>query len=51
VTDTGRLAWTDGTKPLHVNHAHHPEELLRGDADPPDELLRGNADPPDDDDE
>ena len=36
VTDTGRLAWTDGTKPPQINHAHHPEELLRGDPDPPD---------------
>jgi hypothetical protein len=37
VTDTGRLAWTDGTKPPEINHAHHPEELLRGDTDPPDD--------------
>ncbi|MDT5207781.1 MAG: hypothetical protein QOF67_196 [Mycobacterium sp.] len=35
VTDTGRLAWTDGAKPPEINHAHHPEELLRGDTDPP----------------
>jgi hypothetical protein len=35
VTDTGRLAWTDGTKPPEINHAHHPEELVRGDTDPP----------------
>jgi hypothetical protein len=35
VTDTGRLAWTDGTKPPDINHAHHPEELLHGDTDPP----------------
>ncbi len=35
VTDTGRLAWTDGTTPPEVNHAHHPEELLRGNTDPP----------------
>ena len=35
VTDTGRLAWTDGTTPPQINHAHHPEELLRGDPDPP----------------
>jgi hypothetical protein len=28
VTDTGRLAYTDGTGPPHINHAHHPEELL-----------------------
>jgi hypothetical protein len=36
VTDTGRLAWTDGTRPPEINHAHHPEELLRSDPDPPD---------------
>ena len=35
VTDTGRLAWTDGTSPPEINHAHHPDELLRGDPDPP----------------
>jgi hypothetical protein len=35
VTDTGRLAWTDGTTPPEINHAHHPEELLRGNTDPP----------------
>jgi hypothetical protein len=35
VTDTGRLAWTDGTQPPHINHAHHPEELLHGNTDPP----------------
>jgi hypothetical protein len=28
VTDTGRLAWTDGTGPPEVNLAHHPDELL-----------------------
>jgi len=37
ITDTGRLAWTDGTQPPEINHAHHPEELLRGDTDPPDD--------------
>lgn len=37
VTDTGRLAWTDGSTPPEINHAHHPEELLRGDSDPPEE--------------
>jgi hypothetical protein len=37
VTDTGRLAWTDGLEPPEINHAHHPEELLRGDSDPPDD--------------
>jgi len=36
VTEQGRLAWTDGTRPPEINHAHHPEELLRGDPDPPD---------------
>jgi hypothetical protein len=35
VTDTGRLAWTDGTRPPDINHAHHPEELLHGNTDPP----------------
>jgi hypothetical protein len=35
VTDTGRLAWTDGTHPPEINHAHHPEELLHGNTDPP----------------
>lgn len=36
VTEAGRLGWTDGTRPPQINHAHHPEELLRGDTDPPD---------------
>src|SRR5262249_43704646 len=31
VTDDGRLGWTDGNGPLEINHAHHPDELLRGD--------------------
>ena len=31
----GRLACTDGTGPPEINHAHHPDELLRGDPDPP----------------
>jgi hypothetical protein len=35
VTDTGRLAWTDATRPPEVNYAHQPEELLRGDSDLP----------------
>ncbi len=35
VTPTGRLAWTDGTTAPAINHAHHPDELLRN-ADPPD---------------
>ena len=34
VTDTGRLGWTDGTGPPQINHAHHPNELLRNDDDP-----------------
>jgi hypothetical protein len=37
VTDTGRLAWTDGTAPAQINRVHHPDELLRGDPDPPDD--------------
>ncbi len=41
VTDTGRLAWTDGTSPPEINHAHHPDELLRGDPDPPREEESG----------
>jgi hypothetical protein len=28
VTDTGRLAWSDGTDPPRINHLHHPHELL-----------------------
>jgi hypothetical protein len=35
VTDSGRLAWTNGTTPPEINYAHHPDELLRGDPDPP----------------
>jgi hypothetical protein len=35
VTESGRLGWTDGSGPPEINHAHHPEELLRGDLDPP----------------
>jgi hypothetical protein len=35
VTDSGRLAWSNGTRPPDINHAHHPEELLRSDPDPP----------------
>jgi hypothetical protein len=31
----GRLGWTDGTGPPEINHAHHPDELLRRDPDPP----------------
>ena len=34
VTASGRLGWTDGSSPLDINHAHHPDELLRGDPDP-----------------
>jgi hypothetical protein len=37
VLGNGRLGWTDGTKPPEINHAHHPDELLRGDPDPPDD--------------
>lgn len=37
VTDTGRLAWTNGTRPPDINHAHHPDELLHNDPDPPQE--------------
>jgi hypothetical protein len=33
----GRLGWTDGTGPPEINHAHHPDELLRGDPDPPEQ--------------
>jgi hypothetical protein len=36
VVEGGRLGWTDGTGPPEINHAHHPDELLRGDPDPPD---------------
>jgi hypothetical protein len=36
ITDTGRLAWTNGTTPPQINHAHHPDELLHSDPDPPD---------------
>lgn len=36
VGDTGRLSWTDGTGLPEINHAHHPDELLRGGLDPPD---------------
>ncbi len=28
VTDTGRLAWTDGTGPPEINRAHHADEQL-----------------------
>ncbi|ANI37454.1 13E12 repeat family protein [Mycolicibacterium vaccae] len=35
VTAQGRLGWTDGTSPPRVNRVHHPDELLRGGADPP----------------
>ncbi len=37
VTEEGRLGWTEGTGPPEINHAHHPDELLRGDPDPPDD--------------
>jgi hypothetical protein len=35
ITKSGRLGWTDGSSPPKINHAHHPDELLRGDPDPP----------------
>ena len=35
ITESGRLAWTNGTSPPQVNRIHHPEELLRSDSDPP----------------
>lgn len=37
VTDSGRLGWTDGATPPRINHAHHPEEILRADPGPPDD--------------
>jgi len=37
VMESGRLGWTDGSGPPAINHAHHPDELLRGDPDPPDQ--------------
>jgi hypothetical protein len=37
VTANGRLGWTNGSGPPQINHAHHPEELLRGNPDPPHE--------------
>ena len=37
VMKNGRLGWTDGTGPPQINHAHHPDELLRGDPDPPED--------------
>jgi Domain of unknown function (DUF222) len=33
VTDRGRLAWADNTGPPDINHAHHPDEILRDHAD------------------
>jgi Domain of unknown function (DUF222) len=38
VTACGWLGWTDGSGPPRINHAHHPDELLRGDPDPPGEV-------------
>jgi hypothetical protein len=35
VTETGRLAWTNGTTAPQTNRIHHPEELLRNNPDPP----------------
>ena len=37
VTESGRLGWTDGSGPLEINRAHHPDELLRGDPYPPED--------------
>ncbi|BBZ49022.1 HNH endonuclease [Mycobacterium heidelbergense] len=38
ITENGRLAWTNGTGPPEINHAHHPEELLHNNnPDPPEE--------------
>lgn len=37
VTDTGRLAWTDGTSPPRVNRIHHPHELLNNEDEHDDE--------------
>ena len=34
ITNTGRLAWTNGTTPPHTNRLHHPDELLHGDPHP-----------------
>ena len=34
VTDTGRLAWTDGIRAPDISHAHQPEELLHHNTDP-----------------
>ena len=28
----GRLAWSDGTRPLEINRIHHPDELLHPDS-------------------
>ncbi|MEE6176193.1 DUF222 domain-containing protein [Mycobacterium sp. 050134] len=35
VAENGRLGWAQGDGAPEVNHAHHPDELLRGDPDPP----------------
>lgn len=51
VTDSGRLAWSDGLHPPKVNRFHHPEELLeethladtRPDTDRPDNDLSDNV--------
>jgi hypothetical protein len=44
VTASGRLGWTDGSGPPEINHAHHPEEILRGDPDPPENARPSVAD-------
>jgi hypothetical protein len=48
ITDTGRLAWTDGSTPPQINHAHHPDELLHNNPDPPPDTA-ADPDPPGDD--
>jgi hypothetical protein len=45
VADNGRLAWTDGTGPPHINRAHHPDELLHR-ADSPASGRDPHPDPP-----
>lgn len=35
VAENGRLGWSKGDGPPEINHAHHPDELLRGGLDPP----------------
>lgn len=35
ITSSGRLGWSNNSGPVEINHAHHPDELLRNDPDPP----------------